>query len=143
MPVSLFQNDIWKSVAYPALILTAVCLMMLERRVSMSLALTTYERESMSVALTTYERNESHFHGLARKYGSFRPIQQSDTVFPTLVDEYRTLWTAGWNARYTQYYLGVPPKITWTPEAEDIVEREYRRLHFPPDCGDVSGKHKW
>jgi len=96
----------------------------------------------MSVALTTYKRNESNFHGLARKNKRFGPIQQNDTVSPTLVDEYRTVWTAGWNARHTQYYLGVPPKITWAPEAEDIVEREYRRLHFPSYCTGVSGKHK-
>jgi hypothetical protein len=115
MPVSLVQNDFWKSVAYPALILTGVSFLMLEHR------------ESMSVALTAYERKESHFHALIRKNKEFGLIQQNDTVFLTLVDEYRTLWTAGWNARYTQYYLSVPPKITWVPEAEDIVEREYRR----------------
>lgn len=127
MPVLLVQSDIWKSVAYPALILTGVCLMMIE------------QRESMSVASTTYARNESHFHGLARKNESLEPILQNDIIFPTLMDEYRTLWTAGWNARHTQYYLGVPPKVTWTPEAEDIVEREYRRLHFPADCSNVRG----
>ena len=131
MPVSLVQSDIWKSVAYPALILTGVCLMMIE------------QRESMSVASTTYARNESHFHGLARKNESLEPILQNDIIFPTLMDEYRTLWTAGWNARHTQYYLGVPPKVTWTPEAEDIVEREYRRLHFPADCSNVRGTKKW
>lgn len=60
--------------------------------------------------------------------------------FPTLVDTYRTLWTAGWNARYTQYYLGVPPKVTWSPGAEDIIAREYHRLHFPSHCGDARGK---
>lgn len=131
MPASLFQNGIRKSTAYLALILTGVCFMMLE------------QRNSMSVVLTTYERNESHLHGLACKNESLGPFQQNDTVFPTLMDEYRTLWTAGWNARYTQYYISVPPKITWAPEAEDIVEREYRRLHFPPDCADVNGKHEW
>jgi len=130
MTVSLFQNGIWKSVAYPALILMGVCFIMLE------------QRESMSVTVRIYERKKSLFHGLAHKNESFGVIEQNDTSSPTLVDEYRTLWTAGWNARYTQYYLGVPPKITWAPEAEDIVEREYRRLHFPSDCADVSGKQK-
>lgn len=70
MPVSLVQNDIWKSVAYPVLILTGVCLMMIE------------QRESMSVALTTYRRNESYFHGLARKNERFEPILQNDTISP-------------------------------------------------------------
>ena len=70
MPVSLVQNGIWKLVAYPALILTGVCVMMLE------------QRESMSVASTTYARNESHFHGLARKNKSCEPILRNDTISP-------------------------------------------------------------
>ena len=67
-------------------------------------------------------------------------VEQHTYGFQTLLDEYRTLWTAGWNARYTKYYRPVPPKVTWALEAEDIVEREYRRLHFPAHCGDVNGK---
>jgi len=93
MPVSLFEKGIWKSAACSALILMGVCFMMLE------------QWESMSMAVTIYERNESPFHGLAHKNESFGLIEQNDTIFPTLVDVYRTLWTAGWNARYTQYYL--------------------------------------
>lgn len=57
-----------------------------------------------------------------------------------LYDEDRTLWTAGWNARYTKYYLEAPPIIQWTNEAVEMVEREYRRLHFPKDCSTVKGK---
>lgn len=58
----------------------------------------------------------------------------------TLDDEYRTLWTAGWNARYTKYYLNPPPIIRWTIDAEKAVEREFRRIHFPEDCSTVKGE---
>jgi len=96
-------------------------------------------RERVLVPMTVYGINESNLR--SRDESSKR--QQHNDVFPTLMDEYRTLWTAGWNARYTQYYRGAPPKVTWAPEAEDIVEREYRRLHFPADCSNVRGTKKW
>lgn len=63
----------------------------------------------------------------------------SSSSTPMLFDRQRTLWAAGWNARYTQYFAGVPPLITWTQEAETIFEREYRQLHFPSDCASVNG----
>lgn len=70
-----------------------------------------------------------------------RPPQifEAEDGTPLLVDKDRTLWMAGWNARFFQYYADVPPIISWTTEAEDFVEKEYRRLHFPEDCGSVKG----
>jgi hypothetical protein len=56
-----------------------------------------------------------------------------------LIDPERTLWTAGWNARHTNYYEDVAPAISWTAQAEEIFEREYRRLHFPKDLSQVNG----
>ena len=56
-----------------------------------------------------------------------------------LLDKYRTLWTAGWNARHTEYYAQAPPAISWSQEAESLLETHYRRLHFPPNCSAVNG----
>lgn len=65
------------------------------------------------------------------------PSNSSNT--PMLVDRQRTLWTAGWNARHTQYFEDAPSLITWTQDAEMIFERAYRRLHFARDCASVNG----
>jgi len=122
-----YREGKWQKFAWLGLTMTGVCFMMLEHR------------ERVLVPMTVYGINESNLR--SRDESSKR--QQHNDVFPTLMDEYRTLWTAGWNARYTQYYRGAPPKVTWAPEAEDIVEREYRRLHFPADCSNVRGTKKW
>lgn len=66
-------------------------------------------------------------------------ILQSDDGTIMLLDSERTLWTAGWNARHTRYYEGLVPAISWTVDAEDIFKKEYRRLHFPPNCAEVKG----
>ena len=98
--------------------------------------------EGLVPPLTTFggPNKGDYLHHPAHNKNSSAGAQEDHAVFPTLVDAYRTLWTAGWNARYTQYFLGAPPKVTWSPEAEAIVEREYRRLHFPVDCSHVKGK---
>ena len=72
------------------------------------------------------------------KYTAPRVGQTKDGL-PIMVDSERTLWMAGWHARFSQYYTTPPPIITWTPEAEEYVEQEYRRLHFPPSCSQVEG----
>lgn len=58
---------------------------------------------------------------------------------PLIIDPERTLWMAGWHARFSRYYPASPPVITWTIEAEEYVDQEYRRLHFPPLCSQVKG----
>jgi len=57
-----------------------------------------------------------------------------------VIDHDRTLWMAGWHARFSRYYVHPSPIITWTPEAEEYIEQEYRRLHFPSSCSHVKGK---
>ena len=69
--------------------------------------------------------------------GGWNFTSESGTAM--LLDPDRTLWAAGWNARHTQYFSDVPPAITWTQDAEKVVEQEYRRLHFPPDCSSMRG----
>ena len=56
-----------------------------------------------------------------------------------LIDKFRTLWTAGWNARYPTYYAEVSPAITWNAKAEEVFEEHYRRLHFPKHCSEAKG----
>ena len=68
-----------------------------------------------------------------------RTMQAKDGGPLMLIDPERTLWTAGWNARHTNYYEDVAPAISWTAQAEEIFEREYRRLHFPKDLSQVNG----
>jgi len=68
-----------------------------------------------------------------------RQALRSDDGTIMLIDSERTLWTAGWNARYTRYYEELIPAISWTVDAEDIFKREYRRLNFPPNCAEVKG----
>lgn len=65
--------------------------------------------------------------------------RRSDDGTMMILDSERTLWTAGWNARHTRYYKGPVPTMSWTAKAEEIFEREYRRLHFPSSCATVKG----
>lgn len=65
--------------------------------------------------------------------------RRSDDGTFMILDSERTLWTAGWNARHTRYYNGSIPAISWTAKAEEVFEREYRRLHFPTSCATVKG----
>ena len=125
-----FPESQWKLRFYLSLLLSSVCLMMLEGR----------ERLKMA-HFTISDMTSNDLRYPARRDGNSE-VEQHANGFRTLLDEYRTLWTAGWNARYTKYYIPVPPKVTWRLEAEDIVEREYRRLHFPARCSDVNGKRR-
>lgn len=75
------------------------------------------------------------------KYTAPRVARTKDGL-PIMVDSDRTLWMAGWHARFSRYYATPPPIITWTPEAEEYVEQEYRRLHFPPSCSQVEGTRR-
>ena len=83
------------------------------------------------VQSTSLISHKSHEH-------RFRVLAADGT--PLLIDPARTLWVAGWHARFSRYYATPPPIITWTPEAEDYVEQEYRRLHFPTSCSQVKGE---
>lgn len=80
---------------------------------------------------------EAHLHSPVRTEHPYFVEAEDGTSL--LVDKDRTLWMAGWNARFFQYYSDMPPIISWSTEAEDFVEKEYRRLHFPKDCGAVAG----
>jgi len=128
--MAAFPKNKWKLRFHQSLLLSSVCLMMLESR----------ERSKMADFTISGVKNNDLRNPAQRNENS--ELESHADGFRTLLDEYRTLWTAGWNARYTKYYIPVPPKVTWRLEAEDIVEREYRRLHFPARCSDVNGKRR-
>lgn len=53
--------------------------------------------------------------------------------------KYRTLWTAGWNARFPMYFRDSPPVVSWDSRTEAVFESEWRRLQFPDTCNSVNG----
>jgi len=58
---------------------------------------------------------------------------------PMIIDDLRTLWTSGWDARHAENFLEAPPVISWTPEAISILRNEFNRIQFPSDCHQVKG----
>jgi len=58
---------------------------------------------------------------------------------PMIIDDQRTMWTAGWHARNPEYFLQAPPVVSWTPEAISILRNEFNRIQFPADCHQVKG----
>jgi len=129
--MTAFPKSEWKLRFYQSILLSSVCIMMLESRERLKMA---------DLTISGIKNNDLRNPARGDENSE---VEQHAYGFRTLIDEYRTLWTAGWNARYAKYYLPVPPKVTWALEAEDIVEREYRRLHFPAHCSDVNGKRGW